>query len=59
MFLLDDTLSFTRIEQGSFENNPTIFDLTALYEPICMATSSRARLNNIKFNVEIQKNSQS
>ncbi|KAH0786719.1 putative ATPase [Histomonas meleagridis] len=55
MKLLDDTLNMSKIEQGQFEYNPTIFNLTKLFEPICIATSSRARLNHLKFNLIIDK----
>ncbi|OHT12388.1 ATPase [Tritrichomonas foetus] len=55
MKLLDDTLNLSKIEQGDIESNPTIFNFGQLIEPICVATASRATLNNIKFNVIISK----
>jgi signal transduction histidine kinase/ActR/RegA family two-component response regulator len=56
MRLLDDTLNLTKIEQGEVESNPTVFNLSKLFEPVCLATSSRARLNGLKFNVNIAAN---
>ena len=55
MRLLDDTLKLSKIEQGQFEWKPQIFDLSKLFEPICIATSSRARLSHLKLNVFIDK----
>lgn len=56
MKLLDDTLNLSKIEQGEIESNPSIYDLSKIFEPICIATASRARLNKIKLNVYVTKN---
>lgn len=53
--LINDTLNLTKIEQGTICCKPQIFNLSKLFEPICIATSSRARLNNLKLNVFIDK----
>lgn len=54
MKLLDDTLNLTKIEQGSFETNFVVFDLSAFIEPIVIACSSRAHLNKILLNVNVK-----
>lgn len=55
MKLLDDTLNLSKIEQGKLVASPTIFELSKLLEPICIANASRARLNHIKFKVFMSK----
>ncbi|OHS99320.1 ATPase [Tritrichomonas foetus] len=55
MKLLDDTLNLTKIEQGNIEWNPQVFDISKLFEPICIAAASRARLNHLKLNVFVDK----
>ncbi|OHT01407.1 ATPase [Tritrichomonas foetus] len=55
MKLLDDTLNLSKIETGEIEMNMSIFNLTTIFEPICIATASSAKLNQLKLNVIIDK----
>ena len=55
MKLLDDTLNLSKIEQGDIENNPTIFNFGSVLEPICIGTSSRARMNHVKFQFQVDR----
>ena len=55
MKLLDETLNLSKIETGEIEMNMTIFNLTKLFEPICIATASAAKLNKLNFNIDIDK----
>ena len=56
MKLLDDTLNLSKIEQGEVESTPVVFSLAKQLEPICIASASRARMNGVKFIVNIDKN---
>jgi signal transduction histidine kinase/CheY-like chemotaxis protein len=53
MGLLEDTLTLTKIEQGEVESNPSVFNLSKLFEPVCVAAASRAKSNGIRFLVQI------
>ena len=55
MKLLDDTLNLTKIEQGDIENNPTMFNFGSVVEPIFIGTASRARMNHVKFHLQIDR----
>ncbi|OHT15856.1 ATPase [Tritrichomonas foetus] len=55
MRLLDDTLNLAKIESGSIDIELSVFSITKLIEPICIASGSSARLRKLNFNVIIDK----
>jgi signal transduction histidine kinase len=53
MRLLEDTLNLTKIEQGEVESNPSVFNLSQLFESVCASAASRAKSNGVRFVVQI------
>jgi signal transduction histidine kinase len=53
MRLLKGTLNLTKIEQGDIESNTSVFNLSKLFEPVCVAAASHAKSNGIRFVVQI------